>query len=130
MRGWIAGGLLGLGLIAAGAASAQSVNIAGAWRIAGQIVVGNEFVSATPVCTFRQTGTRLSGTCIGPNATGPITGVVSGRAVSWTWSNQATTRIGLTGLTSFNGTYENSRLISGVMTSSASAGRGTFTQTR
>jgi len=130
MRGWIAGGLLGLGLIAAGAASAQTVNIAGTWRIAGQIVVGNVFVSATPVCNFKQVGSRLSGACIGPNASGPITGVVSGRAVSWTWSNRATTRIGLNGLTGFNGTYENSRLIRGTMTSSASPGRGTFTQTR
>jgi hypothetical protein len=56
--------------------------------------------------------------------------VVSGNSVTWSWSNRATNAGGVTGVTGFNGTLIDSRLIRGTITSTALGGRGTFTQTR
>jgi hypothetical protein len=130
MRVWLVCGTLGMALFAAGAASAQSVNIAGTWAVQGSIQSGDLLMSATPTCKFEQVGDRLAGTCIGPNAAGPLSGVVSGDAVSWTWTHRATTAVGNTGVTGFNGTYVDAHLIRGTMTSTGIAARGSFTQTR
>ena len=130
MRQLIASAAIGLGLFVASAAAAQTPNIAGVWQLQGQIICGNRIVSGTPTCTFRQSGGRLSGECVGPNAAGPLAGFISGHKVAWTWSNRATTSVGITGKTGLNGTYVDSHLIRGTMTSSASACKGTFTQTR
>ena len=83
MRGWLVCAALGMAVFAAGGAEAQTVNIAGTWNIQGSIQAGGVLFSATPTCTFEQVGGRLAGTCIGPNAAGPVTGEVSGKAVSW-----------------------------------------------
>lgn len=56
----------------------QSAEISGAWRIATQ-------GGPTPICSFIQVGNNLSGACIGPQATGTITGTVFGSAVRWRW---------------------------------------------
>jgi hypothetical protein len=132
MRHWIGAAALGFGLVAAsaGTASAQTPSIAGVWEVHGQIVFGNRVASASPTCTFRQTAGRLSGECVGPNARGPLNGLIAGRSVSWTWFNGATTAVGVTGRTNFNGTYVDRHLIQGAMTSSDIPGTGSFTQTR
>ena len=135
MRYWIAGATLAAGALAAsalttGVAAAQTPDIAGVWQVSGQIAYGARLASATPTCTFRQAGGKLSGECVGPNARGPLTGLISGRSVSWTWSNAATTGIGVTGRTGFNGTWVDAHLIRGSMRSSTFPGVGTFTQTR
>jgi hypothetical protein len=130
MRGWLVGVAFGMALCAAGAADAQSVNIAGTWNVQGAIQVGGTLFSAAPTCKFEQVGDRLAGTCIGPNAAGPLTGVVSGRAVSWTWTHRATDAVGNSGVTDFDGVYVDRHLIRGTMTSSGVPARGTFTQTR
>jgi len=130
MRGWVFVGMFGLGLTAGSAASAQPVNIAGTWHVAGEAVAGAITYTAYPTCEFEQVGERVSGTCIGPNATGPLSGVVSGRSVSWSWTHRATTLVGLSGVTNFNGTYINSHLIRGAMSAADSPVVGSFTQTR
>ena len=130
MRGWAFSGTLWLGLLAASAAGAQSVNIAGTWEVAGQMVAGGAVYAANPTCKFEQVGERVSGTCIGPNATGPVTGVVSGRSVSWTWTHGATTLVGISGVTNFDGTYVDRHLIRGEMSAPGFPGVGSFTQTR
>jgi hypothetical protein len=130
MRLWLASAALGAGLFVASAAAAQTPNIAGVWEVQGQIVNGGGMASATPTCTFRQAAGRLSGECVGPNARGPLTGLISGRNVSWTWRNIPTTAMGVNGATNFNGVYVDSHLIRGSMTSSAVPGTGSFTQTR
>lgn len=130
MRGWLVCAALSMAVFAAGDADAQSVNIAGTWDIQGSIQSGGVLFSATPTCTFEQVGARLAGTCIGPNAAGPVTGVVSGNAVSWTWTHHATDVVGNNGITNFNGAYIDAHLIRGTMTSSGVLARGTFTQTR
>jgi hypothetical protein len=130
MRGWLVCVALGTAVFAASAADAQPVNIAGTWNVQGSIQVGGTLFSAMPTCKFEQVGARLAGTCIGPNAAGPVTGVVSGHAVSWTWTHQATDAVGNTGVTDFRGDYVDSHLIRGTMTSSGVPAQGTFTQTR
>ena len=129
MSGSIFGAALALALVAAGAASAQP-NVAGVWHVSGKIISGNKIFEATPTCSFLQSGAQIAGTCTGLNASGPIKGVVSGNSIAWTWQNHATDAVGLNGMTGFNGTIVNAGLIEGTMTSTASAGKGTFTQTR
>jgi hypothetical protein len=129
MRRGIAAASVAL-LFAAGSASAGTPNIAGVWHVQGQINYGPRFLSATPTCTFRQARGKLSGECVGPNARGPLSGLIAGDSVSWTWSHGATTGVGVSANTSFNGTYVNAHLISGRVSSSAMPGEGPFTQTR
>jgi hypothetical protein len=121
---------VGAALFAAGAASAQTPNISGVWRVQGQIRYGAAFEADMPTCTFRQTGGVLGGVCVGPHARGPLSGMIAGKRVSWTWSHAATNAVGLNGRTQFNGSYVNGRLIKGSMTSTAIPGTGSFVQTR
>jgi len=130
MRGWVMCGALGLALASAGAAGAATVNIAGTWQVSGQMESGGAVFMANPSCEFEQVGHRVSGTCIGPHATGPVTGVVEGRSVSWTWTHRATDLVGLSGVTNFNGTYVDVHLIRGDMTAPGVPAVGSFTQTR
>jgi hypothetical protein len=127
---WIAGAALGAGLIVTSAAAAGTPNISGVWNVQGQAVYGARIVSVSPTCTFRQAAGQLSGECVGPNARGPLTGLIAGHNVSWTWRNVPTTAVGINGETGFNGVYVDAHLIRGTMTSTAIPGTGTFTQTR
>jgi hypothetical protein len=129
MRSLIAVTCVGITLAAASAAVAQTPNISGVWHVNGRARYGAVWASATPTCTFRQIGNRLSGTCVGPAARGPLSGAIAGTRVSWTWSHVATRPGGVSGDTQFNGTYFNSRLIRGSMYAPP-AGNGSFTQTR
>src|SRR5580698_4706698 len=123
MRNLLFSGALGLALCAAGAASAAP-NVAGVWRVSGRIVYGKAFFQATPTCVFSQRGSQIAGSCTGPHATGPVMGVVSGKSISWTWSNHGTDAVGITGMSRFDGSFINSRLIRGTMTSTATPGVG------
>jgi len=114
----------------ASAALAATPDISGVWHVQGQIVSGNRYVGGASTCTFVQKDGKLSGSCVGPNASGPLTGFISGNNVARTYRNIATTSVGINGETGFNGTYVDAHLIQGTMTSTASAGKGTFTQTR
>jgi hypothetical protein len=131
MRQLVAAAATGLGLLLATSANAATPNISGDWKIQGEIQSGRGIVSATPTCTFVQSAAgKLSGSCVGPNASGPLAGYISGNNVSWTWRNIPTTSIGVNGETGFKGTYVDAHLIRGVMTSTSLPGAGTFTQTR
>jgi hypothetical protein len=130
MRSPIAAASVAWIMFTASAASAGTPNIAGVWHVAGRIEYGVRFVVATPTCTFRQAAGKLSGECVGPNARGPLTGIIAGDNVSWTWRHIGTTAAGITGDTNFNGTWINHDLIEGRMTSPAVPGDGPFTQSR
>jgi len=131
--GLVFGGTLALALLAAGAASAQPM-VAGIWHVSGKIssgkTVDNQLFEIEATCLFMQSGEQISGNCTGPDATGPITGVVAGNSIEWTWRSHATTALGVAGMTGFNGTIVRAGQIEGTMTSTASTGKGTFTQTR
>jgi hypothetical protein len=119
-----------LSLLAATSVGAQAPNLAGVWKVSGKISCIGAVMIVTPTCTFRQADGRLGGECVGPNARGPISGAIAGSKVSWTWQHQATTNEGISGSTSFNGTYASPRLIRGVMSSAGLPCKGAFTQTR
>jgi hypothetical protein len=57
----------------------ETAQISGAWKIDS----GNDRPS--PTCGFQQAGNDLTGSCIGPNAKGTITGTVVGTQVRWRW---------------------------------------------
>ena len=58
--------------------ASQSVEISGAWKIATQ-------GGPTPTCSFVQVENNLSGSCVGPQATGTVSGEVNGPTVRWRW---------------------------------------------
>ena len=129
----------GLSALAAGAAlagasggAALAADLTGTWSVSGTIVAGGQIVaSATPVCTFQQAGSQLSGTCKGPNAVGPAVGTVEGASVAWQWAANADTREGTSNIVRFHGTVGADGVIRGAVTFSAVPGRsGAFTQQR
>jgi hypothetical protein len=129
MRGVVFVTAVGVAMLATAAAGAPP-NAAGTWHVVGTSHVGNLYSQATPTCVFIQSRENLGGTCTGPNAQGPITGTISGNSITWTWSTQATTAIGFTGILGFEGHFVTPRLIRGVMTSTGSPARGSFTASR
>jgi hypothetical protein len=56
----------------------QSTEISGAWKIGTQ-------GGPVPLCNMVQAGDKLSGWCVGPFATGTLTGAVVGQTVRWRW---------------------------------------------
>jgi hypothetical protein len=65
----ISGAIFGLSLSVL--AETGPVNISGSWKIESQN-------GPTPICAFEQVGDNLTGSCIGPNAKGSITGTIIG----------------------------------------------------
>ena len=130
MRSQIAAASAALIVFAGSAASAATPSIAGVWHVTGRIDYGARFFVATPTCTFRQAAGKLSGECVGPNARGPLMGIIAGDSVSWTWRHIGTTANGITGDTNFNGTRINNHLIEGRMTAPGIPRDGPFTQSR
>jgi hypothetical protein len=123
-----ASALLGLALALSTSARADDVDFTGSWSISGRIVSGNLFTQVTPVCALQQAGAQLTGTCAGPNADGPATGLVDGRDISFQWRHTATTAIGVSGISSFTGRLERDNVIRGLWTISLQPGaRGAFT---
>jgi len=124
--------LAGAAVAAAAGGSAWAADVSGTWSVSATFVSGGRIVStATPVCTFQQTGDRISGTCKGPNGLGPAAGTVEGGAVAWQWNHTATTPYGLTGSTGFRGELGADGVIRGTATSSNFPGLiGTFTEQR
>jgi hypothetical protein len=91
-----------LGAVAAPAVAAEA-QVAGAWNLTGQIQAGDEVAVARPVCTFRQEGAVLTGTCEGPNSAGPASGKVSGQHVTFARRHTPKVDIGLKGVSTFDG---------------------------
>jgi hypothetical protein len=60
-------------------AQTAPVSISGSWQIVSQ----NN--GPSPVCVFEQAGNDFTGSCIGPNAKGAITGTITGDQPRWHW---------------------------------------------
>jgi hypothetical protein len=129
---WLSGLAGGAALSIVGGGAALAADLTGTWTVSGTIVADGQIVaSATPVCTFQQAGSQLSGTCKGPNAVGPAVGTVEGADVAWQWAASADTREGTSNLVRFRGTMGADGVIRGAVTFSAVPGRsGAFTQQR
>jgi hypothetical protein len=118
-------------LAAAGAARAKDVQVAGAWGIEGEIQAGTQAAVAHPTCTFKQTGTAISGVCEGINATGPASGTVTGQHVKWEWRHTPKSDVGLKGVSVFDGEMGPDGIIKGAWTFDGFPdAKGTFTATR
>jgi hypothetical protein len=122
--------LAGFALLAGAPQPAAAASFAGNWYVRGQLYYGRFFGQVNPVCTFRQSGSAISGECRGPNAVGPVSGSVNGNRILWQWRTTATTPIGTTGVITFHGTAAGNEIQGTWTTSAAPGGVGTFKQTR
>jgi hypothetical protein len=105
---------------------ADAASFAGTWSVAGSL--GN--VRTNPVCTFRQSGSTLSGTCRGPNAAGPAAGKINGGQIAWQWRANALNANATSGVATFKGAVGSDNVIRGSWTFSTLRGAGTFTAIR
>ena len=109
-----------VGLIASLAAPvrADNVSIAGKWAFSGTL--GDPaFAWMSPVCTLKQDGAQITGTCKGPNAFGTATGAVDGKKIFLQWTHAATNDEGDSGTTTMKGTLDDDGFIRGTYTNSA-----------
>ncbi len=127
-RGWTIA-LLGLGLFGGTCGISAAATFAGTWTISATL--GNPVVETTaPTCVFEQEGSKLSGRCKGPSASGPAAGVVSGSAVEWQWHKIPTNHLQVNSIATYRGTFSGST-VRGTWTDSYDRGLvGPFTGQR
>lgn len=114
------------------AGTAYAADMSGTWSLSAMYMQGGRLVGTdTPVCTFQQTGNQISGTCKGPNGLGPVMGTAAGGSVSLQWNHTATTAIGRTGTSMYQGSVGTDGVVRGSAASSNMPGvGGVFTATR
>jgi beta-lactamase regulating signal transducer with metallopeptidase domain len=110
----------------------DNLDLSGAWDVRGAIrAPGQAVVGTAPTCEFQQAGSRLAGTCKGPNSLGTAAGKVEGGHVSWQWQATSYTPVGLSGLASFDGEIGPDDVVRGTWSFSGAPGlTGEFTQQR
>jgi len=64
-------------------AQTAAPDVTGKWTVVSSIA-GNE---STSTCTFAQTGSDMSGSCVSEQGTVKITGKVEGTSVSWSYNS-------------------------------------------
>lgn len=121
----IACALASVAIVAAAPRAADAAGASGRWSVTGH---GADGSSVTPVCQVVQSGSRVSGTCVGPNGRGSIAGSISGATIAFQWRTVATTRVGFTGTVTFRGVMERDGAVHG--TYSFARGSGSFTMRR
>lgn len=120
-------GLFALGSLVLFPLNVGAADFAGKWAVNGTMV-GRVNASVAPVCSFRQSGNALSGSCKGPNGLGSADGAVDGGQVVWEWHIVATDSIGLSGIARFHGALGSDGVIRGTWTHSSIIGEsGRFT---
>jgi hypothetical protein len=124
--------LLGCTLfILAAQSTVVAANFSGSWSIGGTMVTGSVLTKVSAVCSLRQSGDAISGSCRGANGGGSASGVVNGSKIYWQLRVTASNAQGLTALTTFHGTLGSDNVIRGTWTVSARpGGTGTFTAIR
>jgi len=101
-----------------GSYAAAGANFAGTWSVSGTLgdpVIG----TISPVCTLKQEGAEVHGTCKGPNGFGTAQGAVDGAKILLTWKHAATTANGVDGIATLKGTLGSDGFIRGTWTDSA-----------
>lgn len=125
--------LLAFAFLAAHPSPAEAADFSGSWSVsAARQVAANRnagaLETASPVCTFKQTGNTVTGSCKGPAAVGPAEGTVSDQTIVWHWHRMAVTWGGATGTATFTGALASDGVISGTWTDDvARGGNGVFT---
>jgi hypothetical protein len=122
--------LLGFGLCLATPMAANASIFSGTWSVSGTL--GNPVAgTVAPVCKFVTSGSRIAGTCRGPNGVGNASGEFNGRAITFAWRHVATTSLGYTAIATFKGILGGDGVIRGTWRSSATpALLGRFTAIR
>ena len=118
--------VMGFALLIAHPVVVDAANFSGTWSVTGTgTYQGASYVTA-PVCVLAQNGNTIGGTCKGPNAAGPASGVVNGKAITFQWHTKSTNpaTAGRTGLATFAGTLGANGQIRG--TFSGPGASGTF----
>ena len=122
-----ASALAGLALLAAPTQPAGAANFSGTWSVSGTMTNGNK---VSPVCTLRQSGDALSGTCRGPNGVGTATGELNGARILFQWHVARTNAIGMSGVATFHGVLGPDGVIRGTWTFTGFNATGSFTAIR
>jgi hypothetical protein len=124
--------LAGAAVAVSFAGSASAADLSGSWNISATYMSGGQIVGTdTPACTFQQSGNRISGTCKGPHAIGPLEGTTNGSSVSLQWNHTATNSGGVTGSSYYQGSAGADGVIRGNASNSSIPGAtGTFTAQR
>jgi hypothetical protein len=125
-----ASALAGFALLAATAQPAAAAGFSGTWSVSGTMTTATSIARVSPVCTLRQSGDALSGTCRGPNGVGTATGEVNGARVLFQWHAVRTNSIGMSGVATFHGTLGGDGVIRGTWTFTGFPAAGTFTAIR
>lgn len=112
LMSFFAGTALGFTVLGAAAGS----NFAGTWAIHGQMGDENGGMWISPVCTLKQDGNEIHGTCKGPNAFGTASGAVDGEKILLTWKRAATNSIGHDSISTLKGTLGDDGIIRGTWT--------------
>jgi hypothetical protein len=107
-------------------------DLSGTWTFSASVENDGQIAAeAAPVCTFQQTGDRITGTCKGPNAAGPAKGTVKGDKVVWKWVANPYTAGGSSMTLSLDGVLGADGVVRGAATSPVLNGLvGRFTQQR
>lgn len=125
-----ASALAGFALFAVPARPAEAANFSGTWSVSGTMTTTTSIAHVSPVCTLRQSGDALSGTCRGPNGVGAAAGELNGARVLFQWHVTATNSIGLSGIATFHGALGSDGVIRGTWTFTGFRATGTFTAIR
>ena len=125
-RASLAWAVAAMTIFAAAPRPADAAGASGRWSVSGR----SAYSSVTPVCLITQAGSRISGTCRGPNAAGPVSGTVVGATIAFQWRTTATTRVGVTGMVTFRGVLGRDGVVRGTYTLTGSPGAGTFVMQR
>ena len=125
-----AAALAGFALCAVPAQPAGAANFSGTWSVSGTMTTATSIAKVSPVCTLRQSGDALSGTCRGPNGVGPATGELNGVRILFQWHVTRTNSIGMSGIATFHGALGSDGVIRGTWTFTGFPASGSFTAIR
>jgi len=125
-----ASALAGFALFTVPAQPAGAANFSGMWSVSGTMNTGPTIAKVSPVCTLRQSGNALSGTCRGPNGVGTASGELNGARILFQWHVAATNSIGMSGVATFHGALGPDGVIRGTWTFTGFRTTGTFTAIR
>lgn len=106
------------------ASLASAADLTGKWQVDlhAESSAGQTF-RASPLCTFTQSGSTLSGTCKGPRSEGQASGSVNGAQVEFTWKTGG-------GEWSFKGKLDDDNTITGTGAAPQGAASGNFRAVR
>ena len=99
----------------------ETPDYSGQWQVQAKIgpvrVLGRSHVTltTTPLCILQQGGSKVTGTCKGPNNIGTVTGTVEGQRIQFRWSAVPYKPLGISLELSFDGSLQPESSITGLV---------------